>query len=94
MAEANSTNINLADELSAVINPVFKIKALLQGASLLMNEAEHCFDEDGNLWSAREIVDQAWLACDEIFSDRQSRLLSRLKEIDTSPSFSKEPGHA
>lgn len=77
-----TTSTKLADELREIVGPAFKIRAILQGALALMNEAEGSFDRNGDLWSVRELIEEAWEKVGEIYGDRECALLDRLQKID------------
>lgn len=80
MTTKNATS--LSEELKGLVAPAYSIKAMLQGALALLNEAEALPDPGGDVWAARELVEEACARLDEIYGDKESALLSRLATID------------
>lgn len=82
MAENNISSNKLSDELKEVVSPAFTVRALLQGAMALLDEAEHMYDSNGDIWAARMLVSDAWEKVAEIYGDKENCLRERLAEID------------
>ena len=82
MSKCTADNGKLSDHLKEVTCPAFSIKALLQGAMALLDEAEALDTQCGDIWAARQLVETAWVKVDEIIGDSQFSLLNRLSAID------------
>lgn len=82
MAEINSTSAKLSDELSEIVRPAITVRALLQGAMSLLDEATHLDDRNGDIFAARTLVAEAFEKIAEVYGDKETRLLSRLIAID------------
>lgn len=81
-SEITTSTPRLSDELRDIVAPAYKVRALLQGAMALLDEAEALSDPDGHLWSARELVEEAWKKVEEVYSDKDCSLYLRLHAID------------
>lgn len=68
-------NRTLSEDIHETIRPAFVAKAMLQGASALLVNAEHIPDPDGDIWSAREIVDAAIAMVESIYMGADDRKL-------------------
>lgn len=82
MTEINPVSGKLSDALNEITCPAFTVRAMLQGAMSLLDEAEHLDNRSGDIWAARELVSAAWEKVAEIYGDNQCLLLDRLTAID------------
>lgn len=72
----------LSDALSEIVAPAYKIRAILQGAIALLYQAEGLADPDGDVFSARQLIEEAWALVNEIYGDKEIALRSRLEKIE------------
>lgn len=74
----------LSAELGDAHSRAFKIVAMLQGTSALLEGVEHLPDEGGSIWAARELVDAAWVETQNMIGDFADRdLVRRVEQIET-----------
>lgn len=73
----------LSEDILEVINPAYVAVAMLRGASALLANAEAIPDPDGDIWSAREIVDATISKIEEIYmGQNEKRLSERAKALE------------
>lgn len=77
----NTSTTTLAGDISETLRPAFAAKAMLQGASSLLINAEHIPDPDGDIWAAREIIDAAIAMVESIYTGADERKLTARAEV-------------
>lgn len=71
-------NQPLSGDIQETIYPAYAAVAMLRGASALLENAEALPDPDGNVWSARELIDQAIIKVTEVYMGAdEKRLMAR-----------------
>lgn len=76
-------NSTLSKDINETINPAFAAKAMLQGASSLLVNAEHIPDPDGDIWAAREIIDATIAMVESIYTIAdEKRLKVRAESLE------------
>jgi len=82
MAEINTTSTKLSDGLINLTSPAYTVKAMLQGAIAMLSQCTAYQDPSGHIWASLQLIEDASKQVDELYGDRETDLLSRLRDLD------------
>lgn len=82
MAEINTTSTKLSDGLINLTSPAYTVKAMLQGAIAMLSQCTAYPDPSGHIWASLQLIEDASKQVDELYGDRETDLLSRLRDLD------------